>query len=72
MHLIYCVNKSQFVLVWPKPYNTEQQRATESLPVPFGAPYVALSAYWPLTGTLISQNVKIVVCLVGFCYKIYV
>ena len=38
--------------MWPKPYNTEQQRATdlESLPVPFGAPYVTLPAYWPLTG----------------------
>ena len=40
--------------------------------MPFGAPHVALSAYWPLTGILISQNVKIVVCLVDFCYKVYV
>ena len=54
--------------MWPKPYNTEQQRATESLPVPFGAPYVALSAYWSLIG--IDQPKRKNCCLVGFCYKV--
>ena len=59
MYLICCVNKSQFVLMWPKPYNTEQQSHFLCHLVHYMWPYL-LTGHWLV---LISQIVKIVVCL---------